>query len=72
LLRKRGVDTVVLAGLYTHGCIRATATDAYQKGYAVLLAAEGIASTDRQHDLVSRQWLDGRVGRLLVNAQILP
>jgi nicotinamidase-related amidase len=71
LLRERGVDTVVLAGLYTHGCIRATATDAYQNGYAVLLAAEGIASTDRQHDLVSRQWLDGRVGRLLVNDQIL-
>lgn len=71
LLRKRGVDTVVLAGLYTHGCIRATAIDAYQKGYRVLLAAEGIASTDRQHDLVSRQWLDGRVGRLLGNEQIL-
>lgn len=71
LLRRRGVGTVVLAGLYTHGCIRATATDAYQKGYEVLLAADGIASTDRQHDLVSRQWLDGRVGRLLVNDQIL-
>jgi acyl-CoA reductase-like NAD-dependent aldehyde dehydrogenase/nicotinamidase-related amidase len=71
LLRKRGVDTVVLAGLYTHGCIRATATDAYQKGYTVLLAAEGIASTDPQHELVSRQWLDGRVARLLANAQIL-
>ena len=71
LLRKHAVDSVVLAGLYTHGCIRATATDAYQKGYTVLLAAEGMASTDPQHDLVSRQWLDGRVGRVLPIDRIL-
>jgi len=71
VLLSAGADTVVLAGLYSHGCIRATATDAYQKGYAVLLAADAMASTDAQHDMVSRQWLDGRVGRLLRNEQIL-
>jgi nicotinamidase-related amidase len=59
------IDTVVLAGLYTHGCIRATATDAYQKGYVVLVAADCVASTDPQHELVSRQWLEGRVASFL-------
>lgn len=64
-------DTVVLAGLYTHGCIRATATDAYQYGYAVVLAADAIASTDSAHALASREWLQGRVGEFRGTAAIV-
>ncbi|TRZ96998.1 MAG: aldehyde dehydrogenase family protein [Rhodocyclaceae bacterium] len=65
LLRALGVKVLVVAGLYAHGCIRATVTDAYQKGYTVQVAADGVASTDPQHALVSREWLDGRAARFL-------
>jgi acyl-CoA reductase-like NAD-dependent aldehyde dehydrogenase/nicotinamidase-related amidase len=71
LLRALEIDTVVLAGLYSHGCIRATATDAYQKGLVVLVAADCVASTDPQHELVSRQWLEGRVASFLPTRTIL-
>ena len=71
LLQARGVDSVVLAGLYTHGCIRATATDAYQKGQVVLVAADCIGSTDPQHELISRQWMEGRVASFLSTRAIL-
>lgn len=71
LLRALGTDTLVVAGLYTHGCIRATVTDAYQKGYAVIVAADGIASADPQHALASRQWLEERAAQFLANAAIL-
>jgi acyl-CoA reductase-like NAD-dependent aldehyde dehydrogenase/nicotinamidase-related amidase len=71
LLRTHEVDTLVVAGLYTHGCIRATVTDAYQKGYAVIVAADGIASDDPQHALASRQWLEERAARFLASDAIL-
>jgi acyl-CoA reductase-like NAD-dependent aldehyde dehydrogenase/nicotinamidase-related amidase len=71
VLRADGVDTLIVAGLYTHGCIRATATDAYQKGYTVQVAADGVASTDPQHALISREWLEDRAARFLSIEDIL-
>lgn len=72
LLHSLGADMLVVAGLYTHGCIRATVTDAYQRGYAVIVAADGIASPDPQHALISRQWLERRAARFLAKDAILP
>jgi nicotinamidase-related amidase len=38
-----GVDTVVLAGMTTSGCVRATAIDAFQLNFHVLVVDEGCA-----------------------------
>ena len=72
LLHSLGADLLVVAGLYTHGCIRATVTDAYQRGYAIIVAADCIASPDPQHALISHQWLEQRAARFLANDAILP
>ncbi len=37
-----GVDTVILAGLHTHICIRHTAADAFFRGYKVVVARDGV------------------------------
>lgn len=71
LLHSLGADMLVVAGLYTHGCIRATVTDAYQRGYAIIVAADCIASPDPHHALISRQWLEQRAARFLANDAIL-
>ena len=39
-LTARGTDTVVIAGVSTSGCVRATATDALQHGFAPMVAAD--------------------------------
>jgi maleamate amidohydrolase len=44
-LRRLDVDTVVLAGETTSGCVRATAVDAYSHGFAVAVVEE--ATFDR-------------------------
>ncbi|MWV48161.1 isochorismatase family protein [Rathayibacter sp. VKM Ac-2803] len=41
-LRARGIDTVILAGLSTSGCIRATATDAMQHGFVPIVVREAV------------------------------
>ncbi|MCL6561838.1 MAG: isochorismatase family protein [Firmicutes bacterium] len=42
LLHKRGVDTVLIAGSTTSGCIRATAVDAHSLGFATVVLEDGV------------------------------
>lgn len=44
LLRERGIDTLVLAGLTTECCIQATAWDAFQRDFHVFIAADACAA----------------------------
>jgi maleamate amidohydrolase len=49
-LRALGIDTVVLAGVSTSGCIRASATDALQHGFRPMVVADACADrTDELH-----------------------
>ena len=40
-------DTILLAGINTHACIRTTAIDAYQRDWPVVLALDCIDSYDQ-------------------------
>ncbi|MEQ3554799.1 isochorismatase family protein [Pseudonocardia nematodicida] len=51
-LRERDVDTVVVAGVSTSGCVRATATDALAAGFRPIVVADACA--DRSADLHRR------------------
>ncbi|WP_018232959.1 aldehyde dehydrogenase family protein [Thioalkalivibrio thiocyanodenitrificans] len=59
-LKALNVHTLLLSGLYTHGCIRATALDAYSRGYETLVVSDAVASPDPIHSEASRQWMEGR------------
>lgn len=51
LLRRRGIERVVVAGLATDYCVLATALDAVRLGFAVGLVADGVAAVNLQpHD----------------------
>lgn len=41
-LRAQGIDTLVLAGCTTSGCVRATAVDAISQGYRPVVAREAV------------------------------
>ena len=46
LLRDRGIDRVVVCGLATDYCVKATALDAVALGFATELIGEGVAAVD--------------------------
>jgi maleamate amidohydrolase len=48
LLAVRGVDTVILCGCTTSGCIRATIIDAFSEGYRVLVPTDAVADHDQE------------------------
>jgi maleamate amidohydrolase len=45
-LRARGVDTLLIAGVSTSGCIRATAVDAIQSGFIPVVVREAVGDRD--------------------------
>ncbi len=70
-LRGKGIDTVLVAGVHLHGCVRATVLDAYQRGYAVLVAGDAVGSHDPLHAAATRRWLGARAARFLAVDAIL-
>jgi nicotinamidase-related amidase len=47
-LRAAGVDTVVVVGLTTSGCVRATALDAMQHGFVPIVVRDAVGDRDRR------------------------
>jgi acyl-CoA reductase-like NAD-dependent aldehyde dehydrogenase len=70
-LRELGVDTLLLVGVHVHGCIRATALDAYQRGFAIWVVDDCVASDDALHAQVTRSYLAARAVRFLAAEQAL-
>jgi acyl-CoA reductase-like NAD-dependent aldehyde dehydrogenase/nicotinamidase-related amidase len=70
-LRARGVARVVVAGIYTHACVRETALDAYEGGFEVWVAADAVGSTDPAHAALTRAWLEPRAAQFRTAWSIL-
>jgi len=69
-LKVHGYDTLVLAGLMTHACIRVTALDAFQRDYSVVIARECVDTYDPEHERVTLQYLSRYAARILDNEEI--
>ena len=65
-----GAEELILAGVHLHGCVRATALDAYARGLRVTIAADATGSYDGLHSAVSRRWLSARGFRFASAAQL--
>lgn len=53
LLRQDGVDTVLLAGAVTSGCVRASAVDAMSHGFRVIVISDGVVDRSRTSHAVA-------------------
>jgi maleamate amidohydrolase len=70
LLARFQADPIVLAGINTHACIRMTAIDAYQRDLEVIVALDCVRSYDEEHHRMTLKYLDGKIARVLSNAEI--
>jgi nicotinamidase-related amidase len=71
IIRTRGVDTLVLAGVNTHACVRTTAIDAYQRDLEVIIPREAVGSYDREHEAVSLRYMDGKIAAVMSMADVV-
>jgi maleamate amidohydrolase len=65
LLREAGCDTVIVAGASTSGCVRATAVDALQYGYRVLVPRDAVADRARDAHNASLVDIDAKYGDVI-------
>lgn len=59
-LQRLGCDTLVLAGLHLHACVRTAAVEALERGLKVQIAEDAVASNDPVHAAATRRWLAER------------
>ena len=69
-----GVGSVIVTGLVTHGCVKATCEGALALGYAVVLAADGHSSYSKDAVRLVAEWnrkLGAAGARVMPSAQIV-
>jgi len=71
ILRALRPPSLVIAGVNTHACVRATVIDAYQRDYEVIVVSDGIASYDVEHHEITKRYLEGTIARFLPSAEIV-
>jgi nicotinamidase-related amidase len=71
LLAVARVDTLIVTGASTSGCVRATAVDGLQNGFHTIVPREAVADRDARSHEVSLSDLDGRYADVAAVADVL-
>ena len=69
-LEQLAPDSIILAGINTHACIRTTAIDAYQRDWPIVLALDCIDSYDREHHEISLRYMKDKIATVMTNREI--
>ena len=59
-LRRRGVEHLLVAGVYLQSCVRSTVLDAYERGYEVTVVEDAVGTTEPLHAELTRTYLAER------------
>jgi nicotinamidase-related amidase len=70
-LRRRGVSTIVLAGIATHIGVESTARDAFEHGYQQVFVEDATASPSAEAHANSFKFVFPRIGRVRSTEQVL-
>ncbi|SDG04973.1 maleamate amidohydrolase [Lentzea fradiae] len=70
-LRARGVDTVVIAGVSTSGCVRASALDALQHGFVPLVVREAVGDRTPETQETNLFDIQAKCGEVVGESHVL-
>ncbi len=66
-----GVNTLILAGINTHACVRTTLIDAFQRDIEVIVAKDCVGSWNPAHNDISLEYFEKNMSvRVLSNKEI--
>jgi nicotinamidase-related amidase len=71
-LTTHGVDTLVLTGVTTSGCVRATAVDSLQYGYRTIVPADAVGDRAEGPHKANLFDIDAKYGDVVETEEILP
>ncbi len=70
VLQNHGVDTLIIAGINTHACVRMTAIDGYQNDYEVIIAEDCVDSYDQRHHDITMKYFQPTIAQVVSNEGI--
>jgi nicotinamidase-related amidase len=70
-LRRRGIRTIVLAGISTNVGVESTARDAFERGYDQVFVTDAMASPAAEAHAVTLKYTFPRMGRLRTTDDVL-
>jgi maleamate amidohydrolase len=70
-LTAQGVDTAVIVGLSTSGCVRATAVDAVQHGFRPIVVADACGDRDPRPHEAALFDIDAKYGDVVLASEVL-
>jgi len=71
ILKNFGCDTVVLAGLHLHTCVRTVAAESLERRLNVFIAEDAVATNDPVFAAGTRRWLAARCVEFLSTNEVL-
>lgn len=70
-LRRRGINTIVLAGIATNVGVESTARDAFEHGYNQIFVSDAMASTSREAHEATLKFTFPRIGLTRNSEEVL-
>ena len=70
-LRRRGIDTILLAGISTNIGVESTARDAYERGYEQVFVEDAMSARDAGEHAHTVRVIFPRIGRVRSTADVL-
>ncbi len=70
-LRRRGIATIVLAGISTNYGVESTARDAYERGYALVFAEDAMSARGAADHEFALTRIFPRIGRVSTSTEVL-
>ena len=70
-LRSRGVSRVILAGVFAHACVCATARGALRRGYRVAILEDGVATTSDRRRIAALRRMQQMGSEIVTSDQVL-
>jgi len=70
-LRRRGLTTIVLAGIATEFGVESTARDAYERGYEIVFAEDAMTGRSAESHANSIERIFPRIGRVRATEEIV-
>ncbi|MDR3434480.1 MAG: hydrolase [Rouxiella aceris] len=70
-LRRRGIKSIVLAGISTNIGVESTARNAWELGFELVFAEDACSAHNNDHHQSSMQFIFPRIGRVRSTAEVL-
>ena len=67
ILRSKNIDTLILGGVFTHGCVGRTAVDAYERDFNVILAKDASFSHMKNQEKSMFEVIEEEQEQLILN-----